>query len=108
MATATLNACGMQDLLGRRMSREGFVNIIYTSDFYPSSGIAANRDVTPDVIRALLDFKPLGVHAEGLYHWNRTEMAKGFIEARDKDYAGMREWIIKLGLLDNPVKGEVR
>ncbi len=102
------DAGGMQDLLGRRLAGKGLVRIIHTSPFYPSSGIAANRDVPPEVMakvkRALLDFKPTGAHAAGLYHWGRTEMANGFAEARDEDYAKLREWSIKFGLLDVPAR----
>ena len=106
--TRHFDACGMQDILGQRMSEEGHVRIIHTSEAYPSSGIAANKDVVPEVIekvkRALLDFKPTGAHAENLYHWERTEMVGGFVEASDADYANLREWAIKFDLLhDAPV-----
>ena len=103
------DACGMQDILGRRMAAEGLIRIIHTSEFYPSSGIAANRDVPPDVIekvrRALLDFDPTGAHAAGLYHWDRTEMASGFVEARDEEYAELHEWAVRFGLFDEPEGG---
>lgn len=106
VATGRFDAGGIQDLLGRRLADEGLVRIIYTSEPYPSSGIAANKDVSPEVIekvkRALLDFKPAGAHSEDLYHWERTEMVNGFIEAHDEDYAILREWSIKLGMLDVP------
>ncbi len=105
MVAGRFDACGMQDILGRRLADKGLIRIIYTSKFYPSSGIAANRDVPPEVMekvkRAMIDFKPTGAHAEDLYHWGRTEMAKGFREARDEDYAKLREWSIKFGLLDD-------
>ncbi|MEA3225824.1 MAG: phosphate/phosphite/phosphonate ABC transporter substrate-binding protein [Planctomycetota bacterium] len=110
VAAGRFDAGGMQDLLGRRLAEEGFVRIIHTSEFYPSSGIAANRDLPPEVIKkvkqALLDFKPTGAHAEGLYHWDRTEMANGFCEAHDEDYAKLREWAIKFGLFDAPSREE--
>ncbi|MCP4287029.1 MAG: phosphate/phosphite/phosphonate ABC transporter substrate-binding protein [Gammaproteobacteria bacterium] len=108
MAAGRFDMCGMQDILGRRMADDGLVRIIHTSEFYPSSGIAVNRDVPPEVMekvkRAMIDFKPTGAHAEGLYHWDRTEMANGFIEARDEDYAKLREWTIKFGLINGPVR----
>jgi len=110
VAAGRADAGGMQDLLGRRLAEEGLVRIIHTSEFYPSSGIAANRDVPPQVIekvkRALLDFKPTGAHAEGFYHWDRTEMANGFSEACEEDYAKLRKWSIKFSLLDTPAKEE--
>ena len=108
VAAGRFDAGGMQDLLGRRMAERGLVRIIHTSERYPSSGIAASRDVPPDVMkkvkRALLDFKPTGAHAEGLFHWDRTEMANGFTEAHDRDYAKLCEWTIKFGLLDTSAR----
>ena len=106
VATGRFDAGGIQDILGRRLAREGLIRIIHTSEFYPSSGIAANKDVPQEVIekvkRALLEFKPSGVHSEGLYHWERTEMVNGFTEAHDKDYAILREWSVRLGMLAAP------
>ncbi len=98
------DAGGIQDILGERLVEEGLIRIIHTSEYYSSSGIATNKDVSPDVIdkvkRALLDFDPAGKDAEGLYHWERTEMVNGFIEAHDEDYANLREWSIRLGVLE--------
>jgi len=76
----------------------------YLTQHYPSSGIAANKDVPPEVLagvrQALLDFDPQGRDAPGLYHWDRTEMVNGFIEARDEDYAEIVEWAVKMGYFD--------
>ncbi|MCK4514527.1 MAG: phosphate/phosphite/phosphonate ABC transporter substrate-binding protein [Spirochaetaceae bacterium] len=112
VAAGRFDAGGVQDTLGQRLAEAGFVRIIHTSGFYPSSGIAANRDVplevTEKVKQALLQFQPTGAHAEGLYHWDRTEMANGFSEARDEDYAELREWSSKFGLLDAPARGEAQ
>jgi phosphonate transport system substrate-binding protein len=95
------DACGMQDTMGMELAQEGLVRIIYTSKEYPSSGIAANRNVPPLVLakvrEALLNFDPAGRHAAGLYHWDKTEMPKGFTAAHDGDYAELREWTKKLG-----------
>ncbi len=98
------SACGMQDTLGEELAAAGLLRIIYTSQYYPSSGIAANKDVPPEVIdkvrQALLDFDPQGRDAPGLYNWDRTEMVNGFIEATDEDYAEIVEWAVKLGYFD--------
>ena len=40
------DACGMQDTLGIHLEESNQVRIIHRSEFYPSSGIAANKDVT--------------------------------------------------------------
>lgn len=98
-----VDACGMQDTMGMELAKEGLVRIIYTSKYYPSSGIAANRNVPTLVVskvrEALLNFDPTGRHAAGLYHWDKTEMPKGFTAASDRDYVDLREWAKKLGYL---------
>jgi len=97
-------ACGMQDTLGQELAAAGLLRIIYTSQYYPSSGIAANKDVPPEVLnrvrQALLDFDPQGRDAPGLYHWDRTEMVNGFVEATAEDYAELLEWVARLGFFD--------
>jgi phosphonate transport system substrate-binding protein len=105
-AAVTCGRCdagGMQDTMGRRLAGDGQIRIIHSSGFYPSSGIAANKDVPHDVVakvkRALLDFSPEGADAGELYHWERTEMAGGFAESFDEDYAKLRKWSVKFGLL---------
>ena len=99
------DAGGIQDTMGRDLAKAGIVRIIHTSDYYPSSGIAANKDVPAEVLRkvkkALLDFDPKGKEAASFYHWDRTEMPNGFIEAHDKDYAELHDWARKFGLLED-------
>ncbi len=94
------DAGGMQDTIGEEMAAAGLLRIIYISQYYPSSGIAANKDVSPEVLakvqQTLLDFDPLGRDAPGLYHWDRTEMPNGFSVAKDEDYAELLEWAMKL------------
>ena len=97
------DAGGMQDVLGRELADAGIIRIFFTSKYYPSSGIAANKDVTPEIIaklkKALLDFDPTGKHAEGLYNWDKTEMPNGFMEAKDEDYDELRKWSVELGFV---------
>jgi len=101
------DAGGMQDIMGKDMEAAGLIRIIKISKYYPSSGIAANKDVPAEKLakikQALLDFDPKGRHAAGLHHWERTEMASGFSEAKDEDYTELRNWMRKFGLL---VKGK--
>lgn len=103
VASGQFDVGGMQDTMGRHMAKEGLIRIIHTSKFYPSSGIAANKDMPSEVVekvkQALLRFKPKGKDSEGLYRWDRTEMPNGFVEANDADYADLREWSVKLGLI---------
>lgn len=104
VAKGNFDVGGMQDTLGHELEKAGIIRIIYTSKYYPSSGIAANKDVPADVRakvkQALLDFEPKGQHSEGLHQWDKTEMPNGFIEAQDGDYAELRVWSLKLGLLN--------
>lgn len=97
------DACGMQDIMARDMEREGLLRILHTSKYYPSSGIAANQDLPPEVIakvtQALLNFDPQGQHKQGLHNWDKTEMSRGFKAAMPADYAELREWSIKLGFV---------
>lgn len=94
------DACGMQDNLAREYAKQGQVRILYESELYPSSGIAANGDVPPKVIakikQALLDFDPQGTHKDGLYNWHKTEMPKGFTTSTEADYDELKQWIAKL------------
>ena len=95
------DAGGMQDIMGKNMEAAGLIRIIKTSNYYPSSGIVANKEVPAEklakVKQALLDFDPK-LHSVDLYHWERTEMASGFCEARDEDYEELRDWMRKFGL----------
>ena len=97
-------AGGMQDTLAITLADEGKLRIIAFSDYYPSSGISANRDVDPElpeaVKKALLDFDPKGKHASVLTDWDKTEMPRGFAEADDSDYAGLRELAIEYGIIE--------
>jgi len=102
------DAGGMQDTLGEELAAAGLLRIIYTSQYYPSSGIVANKEVPPEVLdrvrQALLDFDPQGRDGSGLYHWDRTEMPNGFVEARDEEYAELLESAVKLGYFAEEVR----
>lgn len=98
-----VDACGIQDTMANNLSRQGLLKILYTSKYYPSSGIAANKDVQPEIIekvkKALLDFQPTGRDAEGLYSWGKTEMPNGFVESLDANYDELRYWARKFDYL---------
>lgn len=97
------DAGGMQDILAKEYADAGLLRIVQLSRFYPSSGVAAGRQVPGEVVRrvkqALLDFRPQDRHAKGLYHWDKTEMPNGFVAADDADYAELRAYALKFGLL---------
>ncbi len=108
--SGNFDAGGMQDMMGKEFANEGLIRIIYTSKYYPSSGIVANKDVSPEILakvtQALLDFQPQGRDSAGLYQWGKTEMPNGFIRAQDEDYAELRKWSQKFELLDESGKEE--
>lgn len=97
--------CGMQDTMAEDLAHRGLVRILYRSEYYPSSGIAVNRDVSAEiqqkVKQALLDFDPAGKHAASLYNWDKTEMPKGFAEVTDLNYQKLRTWLQKLNISSN-------
>lgn len=101
--TGAFDACGMQDTMAELMASDGLIRILHRSRFYPSSGIAANKDVPAAVLekvkRALLDFDPLGRDKEGLYNWQKTEMPKGFQVTMPADYVELKDWLVRLGFL---------
>lgn len=111
VAAGWFDAGAMQDTMGKELAEAGLIRIIHTSKYYPSSGIAANKDVAPEILakvkQALLNLQPKGRDAAGLYHWDRTEMPNGFTEAREEDYTELRERIRKFGLLNKPGKKEI-
>jgi phosphonate transport system substrate-binding protein len=98
------DACGMQDVMAEELADQGLVRILHASAYYPSSGIAASArlpaEVRERVRRALVEFEPQGHDAAGLYRWDKTEMARGFVAARDGDYASIRDWLRRLGMLE--------
>ena len=98
------DVCGMQDTMAQHLAAQGLVEILHLSDYFPSSGIAANQNIAPEVIdklkEALLAFAPQGRHAPGLYHWDRTEMPNGFVTAKDEDYDKLRYWSVTLGIVE--------
>jgi len=94
------DVCGMQDTMAEQLSRQKQVRILYKSSYYPSSGIV-KLTVINKVKQALLDFQPTGRDAAGLYHWDKTEMPNGFVEARDDDYKTLRQWMMKLNVSRN-------
>jgi phosphonate transport system substrate-binding protein len=112
VAGGRFEAGGIQDLLAQRLEKDGMLRILVVSRDYPSSGIVAAREV-PEADRervraALLDFRPQGKDASGLYHWESTEMAGGFIRASESDYAELGKWARAFGLLDLQPRGPAR
>ena len=98
------DAGGLQDTLAKDLEKKGLVRIVAMSDFYPSSGIAANKNVRPEIAeavkKALLKFEPSGRDKGRLYHWEKTEMPNGFVKVSETDYNSIRDAMIQIGLLE--------
>ena len=106
VSTGRVDAGIMQNTMAQRLAREGLVRIIHTSEPFPASCLAGRPDLPSNVLskikQALLIFDPQEKHADGLYHWERTEMPHGFITMEDSDYSMLRNWALKLNLLIEP------
>lgn len=97
------DVCAMQDTMAKSMADKKLLRVIHQSDYYPSSGIVASKSVPVDVLKkvkqALLDFKPQGKDAGGLYNWYKTEMPLGFTAAEMGDYAELKKWAVKFNFI---------
>lgn len=98
------DAGAVQDTLARDLAKRGLVRILAFSDPYPSSGIVAGPHVPAKTIEivqeALLGLDPVGADAEALYHWERSEMPRGFVLAQDEEYEDLRRIAHEIGLLE--------
>ena len=101
------DAGGMQDTMASTLDDTGKLAIVAFSDYYPISGISANKDVDPApleaVKKALLDFYPKFKHAGNLTDWDKTEMPCGFVEADDSGYAELRALATRCGMVEQGV-----
>lgn len=98
------DVCGMQDTMAEHLAAQGLLKILHFSEYFPSSGITANKYVPDEVIanvrNALVNFQPNGRDGPELYNWDKTEMPNGFVATHDEDYAKLRRWSIALGLIE--------
>lgn len=103
----TFDAGGIQDTLAASLSKEKLVRVLAWSGPYPSSGIASGKSVEASVVaqvrEALIEFRPTGADASGLYHWDKTEMAGGFTAVGARDYDAIERDMRLLGMLSRPV-----
>jgi phosphonate transport system substrate-binding protein len=101
------DAGGIEDTLAISLQNEGKLRIIAFSDYYPSSGISANKDVDPAlreaVKEALIRFDPKGEDAKNQTKWNKTEMPYGFFEVNDSDYSQLRELAVVYEIIEQDV-----
>lgn len=104
VTSGRFDAGGLQDTLAQDLASRGLVRILALSAPYPSSGIVAGPDVPAKTVtivqQALLALDPTGADAEVLYHWERSEMPRGFVLARDADYEDLRRIARDIGLLE--------
>jgi phosphonate transport system substrate-binding protein len=106
--TGAFDAGGIQDTLAKSLSANGLVKVIAWSEPYPTSGFVAGKSVgdapAEKVRAALVAFRPKGGEARSLYHWDRTEMAGGFMVCGDHDYDTVAAQMRDFGMLERPVK----
>ncbi|MDI6688072.1 MAG: phosphate/phosphite/phosphonate ABC transporter substrate-binding protein, partial [Desulfobacterales bacterium] len=97
------SAGGIQDTLAFRLEKDGAIEIIALSDYYPRSGIAVNKDVPEEIAdkvkTALLQFDPLGKHKDMLISWDKTEMPGGFSDVKPQNYVVLKKIAEKYRLL---------
>ncbi|GAB4542788.1 MAG: phosphate/phosphite/phosphonate ABC transporter substrate-binding protein [Thermodesulfovibrionia bacterium] len=97
------DAAGIQDTLARRLESEGKIRILKVSEPYPSSIIAYNKDVKPEIVKAvesaLLAFEPMGRHKDTLYKWDVTEMPLGFTKVDESEMDKVERLARRYGLL---------
>jgi len=104
VTSSRYDAGGLQDSLAHALEARGLVRIIALSPPYPSSGIVVVPDVAPDTVAAvraaLLTLEPDGRDANTLYHWERSEMPRGFVTADETDYTDLHRLAREIGLLE--------
>ncbi len=101
------DAGGIHALLARSLEESGDLRVVHRSAFFPGGGIAASPGI-PERVRdsvreALLAFDPLGRDREGMYRWDRTEMAGGFAPVRGDEYRLIRSALKRYNLLPGRV-----
>lgn len=103
IASGRYDAGGLQDTLAQDLADRGLLHILVLSNPYPASGIVAGPHVPAQTValvrQALLDLDPTS-NAASLYHWERTEMPRGFVAAQDEDYDELRQVAADIGLLE--------
>ncbi|MFA5845038.1 MAG: phosphate/phosphite/phosphonate ABC transporter substrate-binding protein [Coriobacteriia bacterium] len=103
VSSGRYDAGGLQDTLAGDLAKEGLLRIVAFSGEYPTSGLAVRAGfptATAEAIqRALVAFRPAGRDRAGLYHWERTEMPRGFVAAGPRDYDVVETALRRLDML---------
>lgn len=107
-----VHVCGLQDTMAADLAERKLLRILFTSNYFPSSGIVANGQLDKAILAkikmALLLFDPTGTHRRGLYNWDKTEMPRGFVEAADQDYEELSSWMQRLNLSLDKLEAQLR
>ena len=102
--TGKADAGGMQDSMALEFARSGLLKLVYISTPYPAGCIAANKNVSTDILQkvkdALLHFDPQGKDTNGSYFGEKTDIPEGFVEAQLNDYQILQKWAQAFGLLN--------
>ncbi len=104
------DACGMQDTMARELEKSNLVKVIHYSQYYPSSGIAASKNLPPEVVdsvrTALLSLSSDTISS--LHNWHLTEMPNGFVNATEQDYAPLKQAMLSLKMLRSQANGSMQ
>ncbi len=104
VAARRFDAGGLPERLAAAMQGSGALRILATSPAYPSTTVAAFRNVPPEalrkVTRALVGYRPAGREADRLRLRDAAETALGFEAARPGDYEAIRTWASRFGMID--------
>lgn len=103
VSSGRYDAGGLQDTLAGDLAKDGLLRIVAFSGEYPTSSVAVRAGfptATAEAIqRALVAFRPTGRDRAGLYHWERTEMPRGFVAAGPHDYDVVETALRRLDML---------
>jgi phosphonate transport system substrate-binding protein len=88
--SGSYDAAGMQAPLAIELEKKGLVRIVALSEGYPSSVIAANRNVDPALVslvrEAVLAMEPTGRDRRTLYRWDLTDAPGGYMATEPAAY----------------------
>ncbi len=104
VSVALLVGCDVHDnaLQGKRDKRLSDSELLVIQNANANQflfGFDLHSSPQEDARQAMLDFQPDGQDAARLHNWHKTEMPHGFVVAQNNDYASLREWLLRFGLI---------
>lgn len=91
-----VDVAAIQDKLAKKLLKDGIIDIVAISDYYPSSTICISKKVSPE-IRDKLKNAILSYHDKAdkktLEMWKDTEMSSGFLDANMVNFNKVKKLI---------------